>query len=72
MKSNFVELHNKLYELTSFYCEKNLRLGQSMFIALSEIDFGLSVKLTGTEDDCFYVDDKICNFLKAINKSCRE
>lgn len=64
----FCERHMKLYDKTREYVSAGLRLGQSMFNSLWEIDPNLARDITGTDDDCFYNDNKICNFLKAISK----
>ena len=40
-----------------------LRAGQSYMIALSEINFEMYEKITGTEYDCFFNDNLIPKFL---------
>jgi hypothetical protein len=40
-----------------------LRMGQSYMIALNEIDANLYEQVTATNNDCFYNDNKIINFL---------
>ena len=48
------------------WISKGLRKGQSYMIALSEIDLDCYRKIAGTENDPFYVDAKIPQFLACI------
>lgn len=40
-----------------------LRMGQSYMIALNKIDANLHEQVTATNNNCFYNDNKIINFL---------
>jgi len=46
----------------------HLRKGQAFMIALSRIRYDLYEKITGTEYDCFYDDNKVMKFLRYINQ----
>lgn len=45
-----------------------LRLGQALMIVLGDMDLELYRKITVSEDDCFYNDDKQLNFIKRVKK----
>lgn len=47
---------------------EQLRYGQSLMIALKNVDAELYVKVTGTEYDCFYDDDRVETFLNYLDK----
>jgi hypothetical protein len=49
-----------------FMSFNKFRRGQSMFLALSEIDNPLASKLTGSEADCFYNDDLCSDFIITV------
>lgn len=44
----------------------NLRLGQSYFLALMDVDEEIAHKIIGTDDDCFYSDKRIDKFFAKI------
>lgn len=46
---------------------KGLRQGQAYMNALHYINKELYEQITGTENDCFYDDNKIVNFIKFLN-----
>jgi hypothetical protein len=56
----------RLYEIANQYQKMGLRKGQSLFNALVEMNIDLANKIRGTENDCFYDDKKIKNFIKEI------
>jgi hypothetical protein len=57
-----------LTEKTVEFAHKGLRLGQSYMNALFVVDDKIYNKITGTESDCFYDDNKIINFINYLNK----
>lgn len=40
-----------------------LRVGQSMMVVLSKVNFALYEEITGTEIDPFYLDERVDDFL---------
>jgi hypothetical protein len=50
----------------AMYYSKGLRKGQSMMLALSNVDMELYKELTNTEADCFFDDEKIGAFMLRI------
>jgi len=59
----WVDLVRKTVE----YAHKGLRLGQSYMNALSKVRMDLYEEITNTENDPFYNDDKIINFINYLN-----
>lgn len=49
------------------YMSFGLREGQSYMNSLYDINPSLYELVSGTDSDCFYVDDKVPNFLKFLN-----
>lgn len=49
----------------------NLRMGQALMNALHEVDVQMYSAISQTDADCFYVDDKIEVFYKAISDASR-
>lgn len=49
------------------YMSYGLREGQSYINSLYDISPSLYEEVSGTDADCFYVDDLIPNFLKFLN-----
>jgi hypothetical protein len=56
-----------LVEKTVQYSHEGLRLGQSYMNALSKVRMDLYEEITNTENDPFYNDDKIINFINYLN-----
>ena len=59
----WVDLVNKFIK----YFRKHLRIGQSYMVALNDIRPDLYNKISGTDNDPFYDDDKLLNFIKFLN-----
>jgi len=56
-------------DLIRLFCEylrKDLRMGQSYFNALAKVNPDLADKITDTEYDCFYDDNKVVNFIEYL------
>lgn len=60
------EQYGKLCLIANKFERKGLRKGQSWMSALYDIDVELYREVVGTDDDPFYVDTKISNFLIRI------
>jgi hypothetical protein len=56
----------QLINIALTYQKSGLRMGQSLFNALYEIDGELANKIRGTNDDCFHDDSKILRFLIVV------
>lgn len=50
-----------------FKADNDLRNGQKHMIVLFDIKPELYAEITGTDDDPFYVDERMANFLKRIS-----
>jgi len=63
-----IKLINTIHTLANFLKEKHpeLRLGQCLMNALFACDRGIYDKISGTDADCFYVDEKIEKFWEAV------
>ena len=48
------------------HCKRGCRQGQSYMNALHEVNLELYKEITGTDNDCFYSDGKIVNFMKFL------
>jgi len=60
-------------ELTKEWCKrykggKHQRAGQAYMNALFKVNKRLHDKISGTENDCFYDENKIINFIRFLNK----
>jgi len=51
---------------SNMYYKHSLRLGQSFMNALHEVKPELSNQITGTDNDCFYNDNKVVQFLQYL------
>lgn len=60
---DFIELVKRSVDLTN----QGLRFGQSFMISLSEIKNDLYNDIKGTDNDCFYEDEKLINFFKYLD-----
>lgn len=58
------DLANKIHQNT----EGTLRIGQCYMNALSVLNHALYQKITATENDPFYVDEKVPQFLEFVAK----
>lgn len=58
----------ELIEKTVKNSHKGLRLGQSYMVALSDVKKSLYDEITATENDCFYEDNAIHNFINYLNE----
>jgi hypothetical protein len=69
------EITNKLTDaewvklIRSFckYFEQGLRVGQSYSNALADVNMDAYNEITGTDVDCFYNDNKVVDFIRALN-----
>ena len=61
----WVSLINKLVD--SLHKHPELRYGQAMINSLHDIRPDLYQRVTGTENDCFYNDNKIINLIGFLN-----
>ena len=49
--------------------DPNLRWGQCLMIALNELDPDMYMKITGTEYDPFYLNEKVEGFVEHLIKT---
>lgn len=56
----------RVQEIAAGYFARDLRMGQSLMNALSEVEKRLYSDITGTDADCFYDDEKIDAFWNRI------
>jgi hypothetical protein len=63
-----MKLFNEVDNLAKYLKQSHpeFRLGQSLMNALREVNMELYQKITATDADCFYQDDKIPQFWEAI------
>jgi hypothetical protein len=52
-------------------CNRNIRYGQALFNATHKLYPKIANKICGTENDCFYNDDKVDRFLSAFMKEIK-
>lgn len=66
-----IKLLVELDTLSKFLLKQNphFRNGQALMNSLREINPELYQKITTTDDDCFYLDEKIQNFFERILNS---
>ena len=50
----------------------NLRYGQALYNTLCTLDKDLAENINGTDDDCFYDDNKISNFLSRVAENWKK
>lgn len=61
--------YNELERLcTEYMRDKHIRRGQAYMNALYKVNPDLHDKILGTEADCFYVDEKIPEFIRVVYK----
>jgi len=60
----WVDLIREFYK----FLQKDLRIGQSYFNALAIVKPDLANEIQGTEDDCFYDDNKVIKFIRRLNE----
>jgi len=58
----------KLIKRFCKYFEQGLRNGQSYSNALADVNMKAYNEITGTDDDCFYDDNKVIKFIRRLNE----
>jgi len=57
----------ELTKVMANFMSNGLRVGQSYMNALRSVDEDLYTEITATDNDCFYNDNKVVNFIKFLN-----